>query len=257
MNISYEYIDEIDSTNDELKRRAARGECHDHEVLSAGMQTKGKGRSGHEWSSPKGSSVSTSMILFPREVPADIIPRITPIAAVAVSKTIEDLYGLEAGIKWPNDVLIKDKKVCGILTELTLSPDGGVDHVIVGIGVNVHIKEFDPAIAGMATSIDRELLRENLLIKSHCGQIISCIWESFLKLYTEFLEKRDLSTVLEYYNDHLVNKGRRVRVMDPIAPFEGEALFMDETGRLHIMTDEKEVQVDSGEVSVRGIYGYV
>ncbi len=152
MTIEFEYVEEIDSTNDELKRRAAAGRCREFLVLSAGTQTGGRGRSGHTWSSPPGTSISTSMILYPRDVMPEFIPRITPLAAVAVAETIEDLYGLSVGIKWPNDVLISEKKVCGILNEMILDDRGRPDHVVVGIGVNVHIRELEPEIADMATS---------------------------------------------------------------------------------------------------------
>ncbi len=257
MTISYEYVEEIDSTNNELKRRAAEGKCQQYDVLSAGTQTGGRGRSGHTWSSPVGDSISTSMILFPRQVSPKHIPRITPIAAVAVAETIEELCGLSAGIKWPNDVLINKKKVCGILNELIPDDEGRPDHVVVGIGVNVHIKEFDPAISGMATSLDLEIEAMDRPANTHCGAITVGIWEHFAKHYEAFLHTEDLSEVISYYNDRLVNKGQQVRVLDPISPFEGEALFMDETGALHIMTSDGERVVDSGEVSVRGLYGYI
>ena len=227
MTISYEYVDEIDSTNNELKRRAAEGKCQQYDVLSAGTQTGGRGRSGHTWSSPVGDSISTSMILFPKQVSPKHIPRITPIAAVAVAETIEELCGLSAGIKWPNDVLVNKKK------------------------------EFDPAISDMATSLDLEIEALGRPANTHCGAITVGIWEHFAKHYEAFLHTEDLSEVVSYYNDRLVNKGQQVRVLDPISPFEGEALFMDETGALHIMTSDGERIVDSGEVSVRGLYGYI
>ena len=119
----YEYFEEIDSTNDELKRRASVGRCPEFTVVSAGTQTGGRGRSGHTWSSPAKSSVSTSMIFYPVDVDMIRLPRITPMAAVAVATAIEELYGLSAQIKWPNDVLLNGKKVCGILNEMIPGED--------------------------------------------------------------------------------------------------------------------------------------
>ncbi len=255
--ISYEYVDEIDSTNDELKRRASENKCHEYQVLSAGTQTGGRGRSGHTWASPAGSSVSTSMILFPESVNIERIFRITPIAAVAVAETVEKLYGLPVQIKWPNDILIGEKKVCGILNELITGDAGVAAHVVVGIGVNVHIREFPPEISDIATSLDIELEKANSPMITRCGKIVGSIWEHFVGHYEIFLQTGDLNEILEFYNERLINKGRTVKVFDPIEPFSGEALFMDETGALHVMTDEGEKIVDSGEVSVRGIGGYV
>lgn len=256
----YEFYPEIDSTNDELKRRAGEGRCPEYTVVSAGMQTGGRGRSGHTWSSPPGSSVSTSMIIYPEGIEASHLPRLTPISAVAVAAAIEELYGLLAEIKWPNDVLLNKKKVCGILTEMLPAAGGMPACVIVGIGVNVHIRDFPQEIADIATSIDiaiESAASGQVPIRTHCEDITRGIWEHFYEYYQDFKRTEDLSGILDFYNKRLVNRGRRVRIMDPIAPYEGEALFIDETGALHVMTDTGERLVDSGEVSVRGIAGYV
>ena len=256
MSITYEYVEEIDSTNNELKRRAVLGGLKQYQVLSAGAQTGGRGRSGHEWSSPKGSSVSTSMILFPGDLPPGVLPRITPLAAVAVAETLEELYGLKARIKWPNDVLVNDKKICGILNEFI--PAGAAEsHVIVGIGVNVHIRDFPAELSGVATSIDLELEAQGKKAGSSREEVVRGIWSRFVRHYEDFLKVQDLSVVLDYYNERLINKDRTVRILDPAGEYEGVAKGMDETGALHVFTDQGEKQVDSGEVSVRGIGGYV
>ena len=254
-NIIFEYVDEIDSTNDELKRRISDGVAGEFSVLSAGMQTGGRGRSGHAWTSPKGSSVSTSMVVIPEGVHKEHIPRLTPLAAVAVGEAIEELYDLRVQIKWPNDILLRGHKVCGILTELILRE--GVPYVVIGIGVNVHVRDFPPEISGIATSIDLVLENDNRSVTTHCEDITRSIWEHFVAHYSDFLLTEDLSSVLDYYNERLVNKGSRIKVLSPIEPFSGEALGIDETGALHVMTEEGERLVDSGEVSVRGFYGYV
>jgi BirA family biotin operon repressor/biotin-[acetyl-CoA-carboxylase] ligase len=116
MKTRFIYKETIDSTNDELRRRAEAGE-EEGLVISAGEQTKGKGRSGHSWSSPKHNSIATSILLRP-DMEVEAVSQITIVAAMAVSRAIEKLYGLETSIKWPNDVVISGKKICGILTEM-------------------------------------------------------------------------------------------------------------------------------------------
>ena len=252
MEITYEYFEEIDSTNDELKRRIDRDEVSDGHVISAGMQTGGRGRSGHTWSSPKGTSVSTSMVLMPEGIDTSYLPRITPMAAVAVASAIEELYGLKAFIKWPNDVLINDKKICGILNELIVKD--GRAYVVVGIGVNVDVREFPEDIRDKATSLDQALEQAGMDKVTHCEDVVKSIWDRFVKYYLEFLKTKDLSFVLDFYNSRLINRGRMVRVADPIRPFEGEAAGIDVRGALHVITDDGEKIVDSGEVSVRGLH---
>ena len=272
MEIDYIYFDEIDSTNNELRRRVEEGSADvlkEGTVVSAGRQTAGRGRSGHNWESPKDVSVSTSMILYPEEVPLPYIGRLTPMAAVAVSEAIEELYGLETGIKWPNDVLIGRKKVCGILTEMEPADDR-VRYVIVGIGVNVHQREFPPEIAHMATSLDLALEsvegkstvpkdggRKQGLQETHCRELTERIWERFGAHYEAFLKTKDLSEVLDDYNRRLINRNEVVKVLDPQNPYEGVAECVDVAGRLLVRVGDEIRRVDSGEVSVRGIYGYV
>ena len=251
MEITYEYFDEIDSTNDELKRRIDKQDVSDGHVISAGMQTGGRGRSGHSWTSPKGTSVSTSMVLLPEDIEAAYLPRITPIAAVAVASAIEKLYGLTAQIKWPNDVLIYDKKICGILNELIIKD--GRAYVVVGIGVNVHVRDFPEDIRDKAISLDLALERSGRDTLTHCEDVVKGIWTFFIEYYHEFQKTKDLSEVLDFYNDRLINCGRMVKVADPVNPFEGEAIGIDKTGALHVKTDDGERIVDSGEVSVRGL----
>ena len=256
MAINYIYYDEIDSTNNEIKRQLAN-DLPEFTVISAGAQTGGRGRSGHDWISPKGVSVSTSMVLYPREVSMQAIPRLTLIAAVAMAEALEQLYGLQTQIKWPNDILVSDKKICGILTELS-TKDNHVDNVVVGIGVNVHNRQFSEEICHMATSVDLALEQEKKSTADvHCKELTEKIWECFLPHYKEFLKREDLSEVLEFYNERLVNKNRIVNVLDPKGAYEAVAKEMLPTGELLVEANGEQIKIDSGEVSVRGIYGYV
>lgn len=256
-NITHIYFDEIDSTNEELKRRYRSGEKPaGWTVVSAGHQTAGKGRSGHQWKSPSEDSVATSMIFYPK-VRIQHVPRLTILAGMAVASALEKLYDLPTRLKWPNDVLINEKKVCGILCEM--EPDG--DHaayVVVGIGVNVHQKEFPEEIRGMATSVDLALQKSGRDQKSSRRDIDRQIWLEFARLYEAFEKTEDLSALQEEYNSRLVNVNQTVRILDPLGEYTAQSLGIDKQGDLLVKKEDGSlVAVNSGEVHVRGIYGYV
>lgn len=252
MSIRYEYLESIDSTNNEIKRRASDG-LEPWTVISAGTQTAGRGRTGHSWESPKGDSISTSLFLKPI-LPPEAISRLTIIAGMAVASAIEKLYPLKAEIKWPNDVLVNKKKICGILSELFFIGDGE-KNVVVGIGVNVHQQDFPEEIKHMATSIDLELAGKG---RGSRKELTRTLWEEFERLYKAFEKSGDLSMLKPKYNDRLVSRGERVRVMDPVDPYEGICIGIDDTGALIVECDGGDIRkADAGEVSVRGIYGYV
>ncbi|MCR4674005.1 MAG: biotin--[acetyl-CoA-carboxylase] ligase [Lachnospiraceae bacterium] len=255
MNITHIYYDEIDSTNNEIKRQIEHN-IKEGTVISAGTQTAGRGRSGHDWISPKNVSVATSMVLYPKSVKMEHVPRMTLLAAVAVAKAIESLYDLKTEIKWPNDILVHKKKICGILTEMEAEA-GQVKYVVVGIGVNVHNREFTPELLDKATSLDLALEEEGKHILTHCKDVTKEIWNSFGEIYESFLETEDLTSILSFYNDRLVNKNRQVRVLNPLGEYEAVAKEMLPTGELLVDKSGEMIKIDSGEVSVRGIYGYV
>jgi len=251
MMAEFEYVEEIDSTNNELKRRYEVDPPGEYTVLSAGTQTAGRGRSGHQWSSPEGTSIATSMIFYPKDVPTEALSRLTLLSALAVSRAVEEVTGLPTEIKWPNDVLVHGKKICGILTELKAAA-GKAEYVVVGIGVNVYMESFPEELSEIATSLFLEG-------GAHLSRraITESIWKHFLELYEVFLQSADLSGLRAEYNAKLVNRDRQVRVLDPAGEYEATARGIDETGRLVVITTfSEERHIDSGEVSVRGIYGY-
>ena len=132
--------------------------------------------------------------------------------------------------------------------------DGEVGYVIVGIGVNVHQTGFPEDIAAMATSLDLEL--DGRMASRQA--VTESIWTNFLRLYREFMLTEDLSGILEEYNARLVNVGQEVRILDPLGEYTAISQGIDATGALLVKTGSGEIKrVDSGEVSVRGIYGYV
>lgn len=274
--MNYIYLDEIDSTNNEIKRLAAKG-YSDKTVVSADTQTNGRGRQGHTWESPKGTSIATSILIRPSaNIEITHIPRITILSALAVCDALEKASGIKTEIKWPNDVLLDHKKVSGILTELCFMPENtkafdseysiifskGSKYIVCGIGVNVTTNDFPDEIKDMATSILLSMKEHGMSDEKISAlskkSIIEDIWENFISYYKEFEKTESLEFIKEQYERRLVNIGKRVRIFDPKGEYEATALGIDVAGRLLIETGENEYKaVDSGEVMVRGIYGYV
>ena len=164
----------------------------------------------------------------------------------------DSIPGLDVGIKWPNDVVINGKKICGILTEMYQSAAGSF-FLVIGTGINVNQKEFpeevkktaDSLALELGTDVDREVLLASVL-------------RHFWDCYDSFLETMDLSGQKELYESFLVNKGRVVEVLDPKGEWQGTAIGIEKTGELLVRRKDGSVEaVYAGEVSVRGIYGYV
>lgn len=243
------YFDELDSTNIKANRLAEEGAEHGTLVV-ANQQKAGKGRRGRGWESPAGTSIYMTLLLKPDIVPSNA-SMLTLVAALAVAKGIEKMTGMEVKIKWPNDIVINGRKICGILTEMSAQIDY-VNHIIIGIGINVHNKEFPQELSDRATSILME-----------CGQsinraaLIETIWEAFEDYYDRYMTTQDMTALRQEYDAYLVNRGQRVQVLDPKEPFEGVAQGITDRGELIVDTWESRKLVSSGEVSVRGIYGYV
>lgn len=245
------YFDEIDSTNEFLKH-LPEDEAVNGAVCVGDQQTAGKGRLGRTWISPKGSSIYmsylvTNDILAPRKA-----PMITLVSALATADAIAKFTGLDVGIKWPNDIVVNGKKVCGILTEMSGDMDN-VKEIVIGIGVNVNMKEFDSDIEDKATSLRIELGR-----KLKRTDLIILMLKSFEKYYQEFINCGDLSSLAPEYNSILVNRDKEVRIIEHDNEWSAVAKCINDTGELIVVDSEgKEQQIISGEVSVRGIYGYV
>lgn len=243
------YFDTIDSTNTRAKQYAEEGHANGT-LIVAGEQKAGKGRRGRSWSSPKGTGIFMTLMLKP-----DIAPNnasmLTLVAALSIAKAIEDVAELEVGIKWPNDIVANGKKIVGILTEMSAQIDY-INHVVIGVGINVHNEDFPEEIKETASSI---LLESGKRVNR--AEIIEKFLEYFEKYYAVFLETEDMERLVKEYDSMLVNRGRMVRVLDPKEPFEGKAMGITKKGELIVDTWESRKLVSSGEVSVRGIYGYV
>ncbi len=244
------FYEETASTNVEAVKLACEGAGHGTLVVT-GNQTAGKGRRGRVWQSEENGSIAMSMILKPGIEP-EAAPMLTLVQAMATAKAMEEVCGVKAEIKWPNDILVKEKKVCGILTEMHLEKTK-ISSIIIGTGINVNQDKFPEEIAGIATSLKKETKKLQSRVELICR--ICQLFESY---YEEFLEKENVSGFLKEYNSRLVSLERRVRVLEPKGEFEGTALGINTKGELLVEKDDGEVvKVYAGEVSVRGIYGYV
>lgn len=244
------YLPTTASTNLDVKNRMENGGCEGVLVV-AGEQTKGRGRRGREWASPADGNIYMSLGLKPNIQP-DLAPMMTLIEALSVARAVKSCCDLECQIKWPNDVVIGGKKICGILTEMS-AETGYIHYVVIGTGINVNETEFSEEIRETATSLRLET--GNIVLRA---PLIAKKCEFFEGYYKDFLKYGDLRGLMEDYNAHMVNCGRSVRVLDPKGAFDGIADGIDERGRLMVKKEDGEtVAVYAGEVSVRGVYGYV
>ena len=244
------HLNEIDSTNTEVRRKALQGAA-EGVVVTAEKQTAGKGRRGRTWESPEGENLYFSLLLRP-EVPVDKAPMLTLIMALSVSKAIEKFCGIVSLIKWPNDLVISGKKICGILTEMHMT-EGQIEDVIVGTGINVNQKQFPSELADKATSLSLE--SGNAMDKA---KLLQNVLDEFAVLYERFLGVKDLSYLQEEYNQRLVNRDRQVLVLEPGNEYQAVAKGINAEGELLVVKEDGSVEaVYAGEVSVRGIYGYV
>lgn len=244
------YFDTIDSTNTKAQELAEKG-YPSGTLVVADKQESGKGRRGRSWVSPSGTGIFMTLMIKP-DINPNNASMLTLVAALAVAKAITSVTGEEALIKWPNDIVVNGKKVCGILTEMNAQFDY-INHIVVGIGINVHNESFPEEISQMASSLMIEAGGKRF----HRAQIIAETMAYFEQYYDTFLKTQDLSALVREYDKLLVNRNKSVRVLDPKEPFDGKAMGITPKGELIVDTWESRKLVSSGEVSVRGIYGYV
>lgn len=244
------YFDTIDSTNTKAQELAEKG-YPSGTLVVADKQESGKGRRGRSWVSPSGTGIFMTLMIKP-DINPNNASMLTLVAALAVAKAITSVTGEEALIKWPNDIVVNSKKVCGILTEMNAQFDY-INHIVVGIGINVHNERFPEEISQMASSLMIEAGGKRF----HRAQIIAETMSYFEQYYDTFLKTQDLSALVREYDELLVNMNKSVRVLDPKEPFDGKAMGITPKGELIVDTWESRKLVSSGEVSVRGIYGYV
>lgn len=252
------YYDATDSTNLRIRELGDAGAPHGT-LAVADRQTAGRGRRGRSWESPPGSSIYMSVLLRP-DIPPDRAPMLTLVMALSVAEGIRQCIetggdsgnSLEIQIKWPNDIIISGKKLAGILTEMSSQVDY-INHVTVGVGINVNRTEFPEEIRETASSLCLE-----------CGHtvkrapLIAAVMERMEDNYDIFLRTLDLSGLLERYSALLVNRDREVMVLGTKEQYRAYALGINSTGELIVRREDGSTEeIFAGEVSVRGVYGYV
>lgn len=241
------YSDKIDSTN----KAAKDNKCGDGDLFISDMQTDGRGRMGKSWISPGGCGIWMSIALFPK-TDMEKIMLISLVTGVAVCESLNEMFGIDCKIKWPNDIVLNGKKLCGILVE-SVTEEKNVHKVIVGIGVNVNNEMFPKEISDLAVSL------KQITGKSHKrAEIINEILYRFEKYYKLLMCENKESIILNLYKNLCANIGQRVVSIGKNEKIYGTAVDISPTGELVIEEDNgKKTTVNSGEVSVRGIYGYV
>ncbi len=245
-------LDTIDSTNTEAKRRALEGAPHGLVILSE-EQTAGRGRAGRSFQSPRDCGLYCSALFRPQRSPQEVMD-FTAWVAVAVCDGIEACCGLRPQIKWTNDIILNHKKVCGILTELGLESESyQLDYLIAGIGINVNhqLSDFDAEIQDMATSLAMAIGQP---VKR--TQLAACLIQALNKMYGDFPQEKE--AYLKKYRDACITIGQQVQLITPTSRREGYALEIDDQFRLVVeLPDGSREALSTGEVSVRGMYGYV
>lgn len=242
------YFDTIDSTNDAARKMAYNG-CHEGLVVAADFQTAGRGRLGRRWVTPPKTSIAFSLVLRPNISPKDV-SGITLVMGMAVCIAIKNIATVDVGIKWPNDIIINRKKVCGILTEMNSNVDN-VNYVIVGVGINVNVENFTDGLKDIATSIFIETGLK--LSREH---VLAAVLNEFESLYDRF-KSSGLAAIIKEYKAYSKTLGSLVKVQSVDEEYEGVAVDITDEGLLVVrLQDGSERLVISGDVSVRGILGY-
>ena len=238
------YYPEISSTNDEAFRLGISGAPEGTAVI-ADNQTKGKGRLQRVWHSPPGSNIYTSIILRPNFKPEQA-PQISIAAGVAVAEILNEYCPGHVQLKWPNDVLLNKKKVCGILAQMKTSLND-IDFVVLGIGINVNIgyNQLPPDIRTIATSLAIESGREIARL-----ELIISLYENLAKWYKQLLQK-GFGAIKEKWLNLAPMISQNVQVMFSNEVVSGKALGLDDDGSLIILTVNNEtVKVSAGDATI-------
>jgi len=244
MNLQITYFEELDSTNRYLKELAAKG-APEGTVIIANRQSAGRGRLGRSFFSPGEKGIYMSILLRP-EILLERAVLITSMAAVAVARAIERVGGVEARIKWVNDIFLNGKKVCGILTEAGINAEKGtLDYAVLGIGVNVGEMEFPEELKEIATSVSNE-----------CGFAVSkeTLTDAILAELEMWYPTLSDGSFLEESKKRSVLLGKEILVLDETVPggsYPAKAMDINERGNLIIERNGARAVLNSGEVSIR------
>lgn len=242
-----ECFESIDSTNAYLKREAVNGAVHGT-AAAANSQSAGRGRLGRSFQSPADKGIYLSVLLRP-EVGGEALMCATGMAAVAVSRAVRRVSGAEVGIKWTNDLVMNGRKLAGILAETVVVGDEIA--LVVGVGVNVHhdAEDFEGEVVDMATSLAMEGFRADR------AALTAALIEELYAIGDAL--GGEIGGYVEEYRRACVNLGREARLVWTEEQKRAQVLDIDDRFGLVVRLENGEVTtVRSGEVSVRGLYGY-
>lgn len=245
------HFNDIDSTNSKAKELASLG-AEDGTVIIAEEQTMGKGRLGRNFISPWGKGIWMSIILKPDISPLNV-SMVTQIAAAAINEALKEMQ-IETLIKWPNDILLNKKKLCGILTEMSAELTK-VNFIVMGIGINVNVEEddFTEEVKETATSIKIETGKS-----VDRKEIVSRILNNFEELYEDFVEREDIERTIDICRENSILMGREIRVIKRGVSINAKVLDIDNKGQLVVQYEDGKVEnLISGEISIRGVNSYI
>ena len=240
------FYPETDTTNERIRLLALEGAA-EGTLAVAEMQTAGRGRRGRAWEAPAESGIWMSLLLRPN-IPPVQASVLTLLTGIAIAEAVEEVTGMDVGIKWPNDILLKGKKLVGILTEMDCDMES-IHSVTVGMGINVNTKAFPQDLQEIATSLYLATGRE-----WSRAELVGCVLKHFEALYEEFLEKGGVfAPFKERYRAKCLNIGKEVRVIGG-ETYLATALDITPEGELIVKRKDngEEEVVFSGEVSIRG-----
>lgn len=243
------YFDTIDSTNTCAKKLAAQG-APEGTVIIAGQQTGGRGRMGRSFSSPAGMGIYLSVILRPDCLPEELM-HLTCAAGVAVGIAVESATGISPGIKWTNDLVLGKRKLGGILTEISVDPHTGkLEWAVIGIGINCCQKpsDFPDEIRDIACSLNMD--------RKDIPFLTAALIDQLYVTRSTLLSGKD--AIMSQFRQRCVTIGQEISLLRGDTVRHGTALAVEEDGSLLVRFDDGNIQsVSSGEVSIRGMYGYL
>ncbi len=250
------YFDSIDSTSNYAKQIALES-AEEGTTVVAGSQSEGRGRLGRKWDSPTGSGIYLSIILRPL-LPPENVQGITLAASVAVARAMEKITGIRPGIKWPNDLLLNGRKVCGILTEMNSEMER-VNFVVLGIGINYdrQYDEFPAELAGRATSLSAFAAERGIAVKkSGKLEMLRAVLQELDEVYGGVIGSKT-GEILGQWKKYSVTLGKEVRILTGTMEYLAVAEDITDDGKLIVKCGDGSVRlIQSGEISIRGVNGY-
>ena len=233
MDYHYLHFDEIDSTNNYLKNSYKL--LNSFTFVSTDYQSAGKGRNDRIWFSNPGENLMFSLLIKDENL-LKKFSSLSIVSAAIIAELIESLEIKDVSIKWPNDVFIKDKKVCGILLEGQI-----LEYLVIGVGLNVNQKSFPDGLRKPATSLSLELNKD---------LNVNEIKEQLFSQMTKELSALNSHKYLEYFKNHNYLENKRVRALVNNQPFIGEVIGIDDNFFLQIKTGDMLLHIDSGEIEI-------